>query len=152
MASEEITEILTSPDKKVGDAKDALSKLFRIIMADTNLTGYRWDALMTRYLDDPYNHVPKNAKDRSVERGNLNKHLKRPTMTWKVFMKALRFLAPIKIRFEVHLTWANKRTTIHHLDIKTRSGHTVEDIADYDRLVNVLPKDDVSSKPSKTRK
>lgn len=135
MASEEITHILTSPDKGVAKAEDELTKLSRLIMQDTNVTLGRWSSLMDRFLDDPYNHVPQNTKDRSSMRGNLNKEFKRPTMSWKVFLKFLRFLGPVKIRFEVHLVWSNKRTTIHGLNIAPRCSPQPEDIAGFDDLV-----------------
>ena len=60
---------------------------------------------MARYLNDPYNKIPPNPKDRSSARGNLNKELNRNTMTWKVFRKAILFLAPVRATFIIRFEW-----------------------------------------------
>lgn len=117
MASHQINRMLDSHDKEIGKARGILARMFRKILADANIKYWEWDSLMERYLNNPRNRVPNNTKDRSSARGNLNKELYRETMTWKVFDKALRFLSPVRVRFEVHITWENKRTTIHGVDV-----------------------------------
>lgn len=118
MPSVEITRMLQSPDKEVSKAKGILARLFRQILEDADINYYRWDMLMEQYLDNPRNRVPTNTKERSSARGNLNKELRRESMTWKVFDKALRFLGPTKVRFEVHLTWRSKKTTVHGINVQ----------------------------------
>lgn len=110
-------EILNEPDKGMNRATSVLARLFRRILFENQIDVLKWSYLMDRYLDDPRNGIPKNGKDRSSARGNLNKELRRETMTWKVFRKALQFLGPTSIRFEIHLTWPNKKITTHHLDM-----------------------------------
>lgn len=84
-------------------AADVLTRIFRLILHDYKITPGRWQALVNQYLNDPRNGVPSTGADRSSHRGNLNKELLKPTMTIKVFQKAMRFLRPSSIRFEVHL-------------------------------------------------
>ena len=98
-------DIFTDPVKSIGEAKGVLSKLFRTILVEREITPGVWSSLMARYLNDPYNRIPPNPKDRSSARGNLNKELHRPTMTWKVFRKAILFLAPVKATFIIRFEW-----------------------------------------------
>ncbi len=106
-------DILDLPDFGARDARGVLAKLFRVVMKNIGFNHTRWEVQMQRVLDDPRNPVPRNSKDRSSFKGNLNKALKSDRMTWKVFEKALRFLGPRSIRFEIHCTWANGKTSIH---------------------------------------
>lgn len=101
-------DIFTDPVKSIGEAKGVLSKLFRTILVEREITPGMWSAQMARYLNDPYNKIPPNPKDRSSARGNLNKELHRPTMTWKVFRKAILFLAPVKATFIIRFEWPTK--------------------------------------------
>lgn len=117
MSSEDLDEMLNSPNKGVDKATGVLARLFRQILIDANISTMAWATLMERYLEDPRNRVPKNGKDRSSARGNLNKELRRPTMTWKVFRKGIQFLNIVHVRFEVHATWANRKKTVTGINI-----------------------------------
>lgn len=119
-------DILHQEDKGVRTARGVLSRLFRTILFEQGIDGPRWEMLMQRILDDPRNPAPRNSKDRSSLKGNLNKALKAPRMTWKTFEKALRLLAPESVRFEVHLKWFNGKTTIHNVT-QELGGFRVED-------------------------
>ena len=107
---DENRDILDEQDKGVNEAKGALAFLFRKILFDRNITPIGWARMMNRFLDDPRNGIPPNGKDRSSARGNLNKELRRPRMTWKVFEKAMRFLGLHGLRFEAHLRWPGATT------------------------------------------
>ena len=110
--------ILTEKDRGVSTARNVLARLFRQILRDLKIDDTRWSKLMVRYLLDPANGIRPNNRSKSYTRGNMNKELRRPSMTWKVFNdKAIPFLNPIKIKFVVELTWANKQTTVHELQI-----------------------------------
>jgi hypothetical protein len=115
--NEELTRMLKLPDKGASEASGVLSKLWRGILVDLDVTHYTWGSLMLRYLNDPRNGIPRDVKDKSSARGNLNKELKRPRMTWKVFLKGLRFLGPVRIEFVVKLTWKTRTTTVHRLQL-----------------------------------
>ena len=119
--SEEVNQMLQADDKGVAEATGTLSKLFRQILLDVGVTPMQWSKLMQGYLTNPRNRVPKNGRDRSTHRGNLNKELRKPNMTWNNFKRGLIFLSPVKIRFEVHLTWNNKRTTLHGVTLTNRT-------------------------------
>lgn len=106
-------DFLNDPYKGVKNAKGVLAKLFRQALVDLNITTPLWNVKMNRYLNDPRNRIPSHSKDRSSARGNLNKELRRETMTWKVFRKALMFLGPVRATFIVRLEWPNRQTTEH---------------------------------------
>lgn len=118
MSSENLDDMLSSTDKGAEKATGALSRLFREILKDINIQPMAWSSLMERFLDDPRNRIPRNGKDRSSARGNMNKELCRPTMTWKVFRKGLQFLGATSVRFEVHATWPNRSKTVTGINIQ----------------------------------
>lgn len=104
MAKNKINKILTSPDKEVKKTfgiGGILSRLFRQILADLNITPSRFGSLMQDYVNDPRNSIPNNKRDQTMNRGNLIKEFSKPNMTWKVFCKAMRFLQFVKIDFVV---------------------------------------------------
>lgn len=121
--SKDLQRIVRSNDKAINEARGPLAKLFRKILFDTKMDQIKVEKLMRQYLDNPLNNIPRDNKIRSSERGNLIKEISRPNMTWKVFMKGLRFLSPVAVRFEVHLTWRNQpgpggtSTTIHGINV-----------------------------------
>lgn len=118
---DESNDILHDPQKGVNTAEGVLARLFRQILYDLRVSPMRWSANMTRYLDDPRNNIPKNSRDRASSRGNLNKALRKPKMTWKVFRQALMFLGPIRARFIVELDWRDRPTTVHALELHNSS-------------------------------
>lgn len=115
-------DMLERRDKGLRDSRGVLTHLFRQILFQMNITPFAWDKKMKDYLHNPSNRIPQNSKDKSSARGNLNKELRRDKMSWNVFMKALRFLGPIKIHFEVHLFWAGRKDpTIHRVEIEQQA-------------------------------
>lgn len=139
--SDDKNDILNNPDKGIGGARNVLARLFRQILRDMGIDQRHWHRLMLRYLNDPRNRIPPNGKDKSSARGNLNKELRRPTMTWKVFNdKAIPFLNPKRVEFDISMTWANGRTTHHKLGMDRSEMHLDEEIdadEDVDVSVNV---------------
>jgi hypothetical protein len=126
-------EILSEKDKGVGTARNALARLFRQILRDLDIDPNRWHRLMVRYLMDPRNKIPANGKDKSSARGNLNKELRRDRMTWKVFNdKAIPFLNPVEVEFEVRMTWANGRKTVHRVVMDRGAFMTDQETDDED--------------------
>lgn len=115
--NEKIRKMITSSTKKMEEATGTLSRLFRKILFDINIDLMRWDAAMKKYLADPRNRIQQNSKDISSARGNLAKALVKPDMTWKVFVKALKFLDPLCVSLEVKIVWRNGRKTLHPITV-----------------------------------
>jgi hypothetical protein len=127
MAKNKLNRILTAPDKEIKKtfgANGVLSRLFRKILWDLKIGPNRFGTLLQDYILNPLNGVPNNKKDQTSARGNLAKEFSKPQMTWKVFMKAMRFLQVWRIEFVVklHHRGPGEKTTIHS---------TVVDLADY---------------------
>jgi len=115
--NKKVEQMLSSRTKQVEDATGALSRLFRQILLDVNLSRLRWASLMDQYIKDPRNRIHQTSKDISSARGNLAKELVRPDMTWKVFNKAIRFLNPRNVKISITIEWHRKRTTVHEVHI-----------------------------------
>lgn len=64
----------------------------------------KWNFFMTRYLRDPRNRVKNDRRSQSSARGNIHKELQKGSMSWKVFLKGMRFLRVkhFVIQFEVY--------------------------------------------------
>lgn len=115
-----LQRMLNAPDKEMGKtygANGVLSRLFRVMLADLNIGGIRFGALLQDYIMDSTHGVPNNKKDQTSIRGNLTKEFSRVQMTWKVFCKALRFLQLVKADFYIHAHHADGRVTIHHTTV-----------------------------------
>ena len=77
-----------------------------------------WNALMTRFIDDPINAVPPGKKDRSSARGNLSKELTKNHLSWNVFCnKAMRFLNLVAFKITI--------TAYHQKGIETVHERTI---------------------------
>ncbi len=115
-------DLLNDLDKGVKEARGVLSVLWRQLLMARSIDGWQWDKLMRDYLADPRNGIQNNSRDRSSARGNLNKELKRDDMTWRVFLKALNFLGPVRVVFTVDITFKDGTTTSVHAKLKDRGS------------------------------
>ncbi len=120
MASEKIRKILS--DEGVKESKGELSHFARTILQDIHMTPALWEYRLQRYLEKHEGLVPKNAKDRSYARGNLNTQFTSDSMTWRTFMEFLRFLGMTKIKITFDFTWDGFRKSTHVMNIRTRQS------------------------------
>lgn len=135
--NENVTRMLNLEDKGVSEAHGILAQLFRNMMLDINLTEMGWSNLMERYLNDPVNRIPRNGKDISSARGNLNKELTRDSMTWKVFCKGLSFLGIKVVKFQVLAEWDAMAPTVHSVTVNV-TQLSDEDSENEEELLNRL--------------
>lgn len=129
-----VRNIARSPQNTVGGF---LSKIFFNVLEKrtrVNLDHYpdqrtfleRWNALVVHYLNDPVNSIPQNKEALSAARGNLTKEILKPSMTWKVWVKALRLMQVVKIDFHFKFTLFNKEIIDHSATMNLGHVH-VED-------------------------
>lgn len=114
--ADHIRQILSAPDKgasKTYGINGVLARLFRTMLKDLGVDGARWGSLMSDYLTDPRNAVPENKRDKTSARGNINKELFRPQMTWKVFFKGLRFLKIAEFEIQIITVRKNGQRYVH---------------------------------------
>ncbi len=118
-----------------GGVDGILTKLFNLICLD--VTGGRgigpiqWNRLMIDYIQRV--SASKMSLDRTSIRGNMNKELRRPGMTWKVFCtKGLVFLKMDCFTFTAHFTtdddkeFASEITAAFNQDSKYRKSLPVD--------------------------
>lgn len=90
-----MVRILMSKDKemtKTHGGAGVLSRLLRRIFFDLGIGLQHWSSLLHEFVMDSRNGVPNTRKDQTSMRGNLTKEFAREQMTWKVFIKAMRFM------------------------------------------------------------
>lgn len=89
------------------------------------ITPSLWTSLIERYINDPENKISDNPAKRSTDRGNLDKLLRKSTLSWNGFKKALRFLGAkeatltIVLKFRKDATYTKQLVTHHSLTFKT---------------------------------
>ncbi len=138
--------------------RGVLASLFREIAFGMKIQDLAtWNALMTRFIDDPINAVPTGKKDRSSARGNLSKELMKNHLSWNVFCnKAMRFLGLTK--FKITITAyreVGKMTieTVHERIIHLKIPLTAEESAaqaEYDKENTVSAEDAFEDVPPET--
>lgn len=76
-----------------GSVPDVLARLFRKIVVDMDCDDVsKWNYLMSMYIADRRNAIPRNKREQASARGNLQKELLKNEMSWNVFVKGLKFL------------------------------------------------------------
>lgn len=113
-----LTRMLEDPNKEIHKTygtSGLLSKLFRIMLRDLGIGGYRFSLLMEKFLNDPSNSVPANLRDRTSNRGNLNKEFSNSQMSFKVFCKALRFQQLVRFKLILEATHQDGTITVHEV-------------------------------------
>lgn len=120
-----MAQILNNPDRayktRPPTPNGILSRLFIVMISNLGITVQRWGQLMADFVTDPRNGVSDNRRDQTSARGNLHKEFSKQQMTWKVFIKALRFLRFVKADFIVVAYDAQGNETIHKTTIHLNS-------------------------------
>lgn len=116
--SRELKTLLEDKDKKIPEAKTALSKLWRQILRDHNVGVARWNQLVQEFFRSKYSRTAKNTKDIGQDRNNLSRAIAKDDVSWYNFMRALMILRPVTIKIDITLTWRNKKSTVHTVEIR----------------------------------
>lgn len=141
--SDELRNITDSDTKQEEQALGILARLFRQLLhkgTGINVPDVKYSyalRLIEAWLKDPNNGVPDDLKRRSSTRGNLIKEISRPDMTFRVFLKGIRWLRPQNVTFIVDLGYAHgaKRTArvkinLRQMDIDLEGFDNPKDGAD----------------------
>lgn len=128
MASQQLGHILKSSDKDVhrtAGPNGILANLYRKMLVELNVGPGRFSDFLREYVIDPRHGIPQTQKDLTTARGNLMKELSRSGMTFKVFLKGLRFLQVRKLDFCVKCYYYPGTTSIHQtlIDFGSRKEH-----------------------------
>lgn len=120
---ERMRDLLALPDRGVGKTsgiRGVLAKLFRTMLNDFNITQITYNRLLNDYVFVEAKHE-NNRRDRTSIRGNLNKEFSRPTMTWKVFNKAMMLLQVRRFRITIDVERENGTITSHQAFVDFRT-------------------------------
>lgn len=118
----ELESLLRDRTKKVSETQGLggiLALAWRTILFNLNMEIGNMEFLLKTYIE----RMRKNTADPSVagyyNKGNIRRELAKNTMTFKVFMKALRVLDVTHVRIAFELTHRMGRKTLHevHVDI-----------------------------------
>lgn len=116
MARNQLMRILNRSDKGAARAYGVggvLSRLWSRMLIDLDVNIPRWNDYMHSFVTDPRNGYPPTKNGQTSARGNLTKEFSRPHMTWKVFMKALRFLKVVRVEFAIKCHYFNGSSSTH---------------------------------------
>lgn len=125
-----IEKILASPDKGVSATRGIggiLARLWRQILDDVNMKPNRFEVLLSDFITNAKRGIPEHRVSRHFTRGNLRRELEKDTMTFKVFMKGMKFLKIVKINFTVELQHQSGRKTLHQTTIDLGNPQLNED-------------------------
>lgn len=137
-----LTTILHTPNRDIHNTNmNPLARLVRVVFADLNIKPNRFHMMLNKYLDDPMNgfHTPEK---RSSERGNIQKELAKPNITWKTVVKLVRVLNPKRIRLSLEFDWHDGKTTRHVVQTEVRAGHDIDIMGIITNVNNKVPKTD----------
>lgn len=126
-----LSNVMRDPDAWLGETRGTggiLAHLWRQITLDLAIGGNRFEILLTDFIAQAKRNVPANRVSRHFTRGNLRRELEKPTMTFKVFMKAMRLVKARKMKFSVELTHSNGRVTLHSTEVDLGGAQFTEDM------------------------
>lgn len=115
MSNKELQNIMSSPDKRLGETNNALARLFRTILKDHQVGYDQFSKSITNYLNREQMNAPRSKKDQSREKGNLVKELSGNSLTFKNFIKGLRVLNPVSAELTITLKWRRGTETVHSI-------------------------------------
>jgi hypothetical protein len=124
MSTKKVMELLTLPDRGASEPSGPngiLARLFRIILWQLNITPMRFGKYMSDYIHDKRYGIKDTRTAHTMARGNLMKELGKSEMTFKVFMKGLRFIKISRIEFIIKAHHPNGTTTVHSTEVDLSS-------------------------------
>lgn len=145
----DINTLLASHDKRYKEASGILSRLYRIILMQRQITPYKWNMLLTNYLDH-LTELHNLSQDKITnERNNLRKGLNDPDMTFGMLTRGLAILNPKAMEFEVELLFADEsnpeqieRSVIECIDMLSEDDIELGKLSSlYRKLLTALGKD-----------
>lgn len=146
MPKNQMTKILEDPlkhESMVHGYGGVLAGLGARIIYEMKISVPRWLSLMNDFVTDARNGAQtENQKDRTSMRGNLTKEFSRPQMTWKVFIKLLRFLQIVKFQLTITAYHATGKVSQHHSKVINLGGRL--ELGEFLRNVDTMDEADLA--------
>lgn len=115
----DINLVLLSPDKKIREASDVLSRMYRLILRDCVVSWQKWSTLLTLHLDRTYKGRLVSMDKITNDRNNLRKGLGAPWMSFETFVKGIDVLNPETAELNIWLEMGDGKAIGHVCDLKT---------------------------------
>lgn len=122
MMNKKLGRIFDAADRRVNETNHMLARLYRSILAKTQITVQEWDRLINRYYRSPYSKVRKNARDISSDKNNFNRAIAADKISWNNFFKAICIMGPVWIRIDVTMRFSNGEESTHTVETKNPIG------------------------------
>lgn len=120
-------QILTASSGKsvepVRGVGGVLAALWRNILIEVPIKPMQFENLLNQFVEHAKRSIPEHRVSRHFTRGNLRREFSNPTMTFKVFIKAMRFLKIKHITICVELQHSSGRKTIHSTAVDLGDAH-----------------------------
>jgi len=116
-----VKALLDDPDKRVNEACDVFTRLWRTIIGDLGMNMAMWQTKMNQFLNDPASRLSAQGKSRRRDRGNIVKQLTSNRMTWGGFLMAIHFVNPLRSKLIILNEWEHG-TTVHSKVIYDRKN------------------------------
>jgi hypothetical protein len=116
----QVEKLLALPDKGISQTRGIggiLARLWRVIWQDLSMSPSRFENLLTDFITSANKKPIDDRITLHLTRGNMRRELEKDAMTFKVFVKAMKFLKVTSVKIIVVLEHTTGRTTSHHLDI-----------------------------------
>jgi len=104
-----------------GGVDSILSSIFRDILLDFQIDIARFQALLERFVI--LENKVTNSSEISTARSSLARELLKNTMTWKVFMKALRFFRAERVMMVFRLFRGDETESTHVMRIGLKTDY-----------------------------
>lgn len=121
-----LDEKMRLPDRGASQGKNSLAILFSRVISKIRLTPEKIEENNRIFVRNPINQIPDDSGKRSSASGNIRKEIERPTMTWRVFEKLIRWLRPANAKVLVIIDWKDGRQTVDQVNIRI-DDYTHED-------------------------
>lgn len=128
-------EILCAPDRLKNEVRGlggVLSHLWRSILQDCNISLIQFDTATADYIKRARKLQTSPKIANYFNRSNIFREMSRPTMTFKVFLKALQLIGVRKMKITIE--FERKGRTTQHSSTVTLIGEdaTYEDLESLD--------------------
>lgn len=129
----DLEKVFHLPDKgvyQVHGTGGILAQLVRTIWMDNKMRAGDIEQRIGEFVSKAREGLDSKSMANYFNRSNLRRELCRPSMTWKVFIKALRIMRVTKLEIAVRLTYADRRGETIHV-VKRDLGEGDFNVDDY---------------------
>lgn len=132
-SEKEVKELFSQLDKGVGSTKGVggvLARLWRTIVRDLNIPLGQFEIHLTQFVNNARRGIDSSKVANYFNRGNLRRELVKPSMTFKVFIKALKVLNVERFDLSIKIYKKNGTSSVHQTSVDISGGFDFDDAED----------------------